>query len=283
LPLVKSPTMTPRKMAANRANAKKSTGPRTPEGQRRVMLNGLQHGGRSPALRTNLIKAGQSVDLFDWIHERVREEMPLAKPRVAEHLARRVWCGVSLDRSTSQGPKGSATHPSVTVVCGLDAVARRRPGDKATIHHDIDRSSNFVPPRRVKDSDSGPKQPAPADVLGPATPGNKGATARDRLARDCRLGDDGHAPTPRWRATAERPSDSPPDGSPIDGLRGTLEPTRSTVAPIRAHSLLGRKRATIKATMYCGIKQIRKLRSYRQEPPRSLRNTLIIKDISFRV
>jgi hypothetical protein len=105
LPLVKSPTMTPRKMAANRANATKSTGPRTPEGQRRVMLNGLRHGADSAAFRANLMKAGQNVELFDWIHKRVREEMPLAKPRVAEHLARRVWCGVSLDRSTSQGPK----------------------------------------------------------------------------------------------------------------------------------------------------------------------------------
>src|SRR5207237_8360223 len=33
-----------KKRAANRANAKKSTGPRTPEGKRRVSLNALTHG-----------------------------------------------------------------------------------------------------------------------------------------------------------------------------------------------------------------------------------------------
>jgi hypothetical protein len=104
LPLVKSPTMTPGKISANRANASKSTGPRTAQGQRHVMLNSLRHGGRSFAFRANLSKAGQDVELFDWIHERVREEMLAASPQVAERLARRVWCGLCLDRRTDQGP-----------------------------------------------------------------------------------------------------------------------------------------------------------------------------------
>jgi hypothetical protein len=46
--LRKSPTRTPAFLAANRANAKKSTGPRTPEGKARVALSQLRHGGRSP-------------------------------------------------------------------------------------------------------------------------------------------------------------------------------------------------------------------------------------------
>jgi hypothetical protein len=105
LPLVKSPTMTPRKIAANQANAQKSTGPRTADGWRRAMLNRLRHGARSRAFRANLLKAGQKVELFDWIHKRLREEMPHASARVTECLARRVWCGLCLDRSTGQGPK----------------------------------------------------------------------------------------------------------------------------------------------------------------------------------
>ena len=105
MPLVKSPTMTPRKMAANRANAQKSTGPRTAAGRRFAMLNRLRHGARSRAFRANLIKAGQNVELFDWIHRRVREEMPREDARGTECLARRVWCGLCLDRSTSQAPK----------------------------------------------------------------------------------------------------------------------------------------------------------------------------------
>jgi len=193
LPLVKSPTMTPRKMAANRANAKKSTGPQTPEGQRRVMLNGLRHGADSAAFRANLMKAGRNVELFDWIHKRVREEMPLAKPRVAEHLARRVWCGVSLDRSTSQGPKDPPpTQASLWCV----AWTPWRAGGLATKPRytmtSIDPRITYLPPR-VKNSDRGPEQPAPADVLGAATPRDKSPASRHCLAGDCRLGDESHA------------------------------------------------------------------------------------------
>jgi hypothetical protein len=37
-------TVTPKKLAANRANAKKSTGPRTPAGKSRSSMNALKHG-----------------------------------------------------------------------------------------------------------------------------------------------------------------------------------------------------------------------------------------------
>jgi hypothetical protein len=96
--------MTPRKISANRANARRSTGPRTEEGKRHMMLNGLRHGGFSQDFRANLIRAGYDVELFDWIHERVREEMLTASPRVAELVARRVWCGLCLHRRTDQRP-----------------------------------------------------------------------------------------------------------------------------------------------------------------------------------
>ena len=110
MPLVKSPTMTPRKISANRANASKSTGPRTVEGHRHVMLNSLQYGGRSRAFRTNLINAGLDVELFDWICERVRWEMLTSRPRVVEGLARRVWCRLCVVRNTGQRP--SESQPS---------------------------------------------------------------------------------------------------------------------------------------------------------------------------
>jgi hypothetical protein len=70
----------------------------------------------------------------------------------------------------------------------------------------------------VKDSDRRPKQPA-ADVLATATPGDKGAAARDRLARDCRLGDDGHAPTPHERSADRQSLPEPSEGSARAGLK----------------------------------------------------------------
>jgi hypothetical protein len=40
---IKTREVTPRMAAANRQNAQKSTGPRTPEGKQRVAYNALQH------------------------------------------------------------------------------------------------------------------------------------------------------------------------------------------------------------------------------------------------
>jgi len=64
MPLRRSPLLTPRSLAARRANALKSTGPRTPCGKARVSLNALKHGrsmgpaGRAPRFRERLLRAG---------------------------------------------------------------------------------------------------------------------------------------------------------------------------------------------------------------------------------
>ncbi|HWU40598.1 MAG TPA: hypothetical protein VN203_23375 [Candidatus Acidoferrum sp.] len=62
--LRKSPVRTPALLAANRANAQKSTGPRTPQGKSRVVLNALRHGRRSPNFLATLRKSGQGVEEF---------------------------------------------------------------------------------------------------------------------------------------------------------------------------------------------------------------------------
>lgn len=54
--LRKSPTMTPARLAANRRNARKSTGPRTARGKAQSRMNSLRSGGRSAHLR-NLVLA----------------------------------------------------------------------------------------------------------------------------------------------------------------------------------------------------------------------------------
>ena len=63
--LRKPPTLTPALLAANRRNAQRSTGPRTEEGKRRVILNGLKHGLRSRDFRESLVKSGEGTALVD--------------------------------------------------------------------------------------------------------------------------------------------------------------------------------------------------------------------------
>ncbi len=43
-----------KQVAANQANAHKSTGPRTEQGKRRVRLNGLKHGLRCSSFRESM-------------------------------------------------------------------------------------------------------------------------------------------------------------------------------------------------------------------------------------
>ena len=64
MPLRRSPQLTPGSLAARRANALKSTGPRTACGKARVSLNALKHGramgpaGHPARFRERLLKAG---------------------------------------------------------------------------------------------------------------------------------------------------------------------------------------------------------------------------------
>ena len=64
MPIRRSPLLTPRSLAARRANALKSTGPRTRCGKARVSFNALKHGhsigpaGRAPRFRERLLRAG---------------------------------------------------------------------------------------------------------------------------------------------------------------------------------------------------------------------------------
>ena len=109
------------------------------------MLNSLQHGGRSRPFHANLLKAGQDVELFDWIYERVRWGTLLPSPQVAEGLARRVWCDCVWFLKTDQRPLTVATLPSLSLVLGLDSVAPWRVCVRTTICREIDGEANVVP------------------------------------------------------------------------------------------------------------------------------------------
>ena len=104
--------MTPRKLAAVRANGRHSAGPRTCAGKDRSMLNALKHGQYSQAFRSNLLKAREDVALYDWIYARVCETFqPAGKQhwRECERLARKAWCALRRDRPQN----GEARRPVV--------------------------------------------------------------------------------------------------------------------------------------------------------------------------
>ena len=96
--LRKSPTRTPALLAANRANARRSTGPRTLEGKNRIVLNALKEGRHARHFTESLrrAKSKDHAELFEWILEQVRTAFRLhgwhQDDRQAERLAQRVWC-----------------------------------------------------------------------------------------------------------------------------------------------------------------------------------------------
>ena len=98
--LRKRPTVTPALLGANRANARKSTGPRSVEGKNRIVLNALKGGSHARNFRENLLRARSKEDaeLFQWILDQVRTAFRLhgwqEDDRKAERLAQRVWCAL---------------------------------------------------------------------------------------------------------------------------------------------------------------------------------------------
>lgn len=58
MPLRKSPLRTPALLAARRANARKSRGPKTFKAKARASLNALKHGRYAVHLRRKLLEAG---------------------------------------------------------------------------------------------------------------------------------------------------------------------------------------------------------------------------------
>jgi len=66
--LRKSPTRTPALLAANRANAQKCTGPRTPDGKARVALNALRDGLKARDLFFLLAKSRRALEEFSGLY-----------------------------------------------------------------------------------------------------------------------------------------------------------------------------------------------------------------------
>jgi hypothetical protein len=97
--LVKSPTMSDAKIAANQANSQKSTGPVTPEGLKRMRLGRLQHGLYVPDPREVLALLGEDPDDFDRYEKALLKKWPPSddfQEQWVRRIARKSW---RLDRS----------------------------------------------------------------------------------------------------------------------------------------------------------------------------------------
>jgi hypothetical protein len=95
--LRKSPLRTPALLAANRRNARKSTGPRTVRGRARVALNALKHGRYTRHLHQRLLRAGESdlAALYRGLRMvvfHVFVPLDVIQYRDCERMAAEVWC-----------------------------------------------------------------------------------------------------------------------------------------------------------------------------------------------
>jgi hypothetical protein len=122
--------VSPARLAANRLNARRSTGPRTPDGKRRSALNALRHGLYA---RVALLPAlGETA--ADWAAHRVAIRHALtpsgaAEEAVADRVAWVLWRQRRLALvSTGADPADLPPDPDAVTGGGVDSTVRPHPG-----------------------------------------------------------------------------------------------------------------------------------------------------------
>ena len=92
--LLKKSPISARQLAANRLNARQSTGPRTPEGKESSRFNGLKHGLCAQLFRRVMSELGEDPEEFDRFHTGLREAAEPAntlEAQLVEDLALLWW------------------------------------------------------------------------------------------------------------------------------------------------------------------------------------------------
>lgn len=151
--LRKVPCLTLASLAARRANALKSTGPRTDCGKARVALNPLKHGRRAAGLRDRLARAGYREDEALYCRIRARLYKALAPPGLApdpdldrqtDRLANSIWV-------FRQGLQ-SRQCERAKLECALESASRIarlcQPTKIVTFYYPYGNNTEFLPARR---------------------------------------------------------------------------------------------------------------------------------------
>ncbi len=134
--LVKSVTLTPAKLAANRANARRSTGPRTPQGQQRTRLNALKHGLCSRSFARTVVNSAEGQKKFQRGMVMLRLALVpagSAARKLTEKLARMMWT-----RSRGGGPNGRqpfflCSRRELALLANVSQICEWWYGDKAPL------------------------------------------------------------------------------------------------------------------------------------------------------
>jgi len=83
--------MTKKRLAANRKNALKSTGPRTPEGKRRASMNALKHGLRSVSLAVPILENPKDWEAHHDLVVRDLSPVGYLETVLSERMAALLW------------------------------------------------------------------------------------------------------------------------------------------------------------------------------------------------
>jgi hypothetical protein len=115
--LTKKPTMTKKRIAANKANGKLSHGPATPEGRERIRAAHIRHGFYSQAEAVALACLGEDPADLERLRKNLHDglQLPSAlREELAEHLAQVVWRWKRAGRSQEGFALRLAKHANLT-------------------------------------------------------------------------------------------------------------------------------------------------------------------------
>jgi len=165
--LRKPPTRTDAFLAANRRNALKCTGPRTPEGKARSSLNNLKHGRYAQRLPETLETAGMQSGAA--LYNQIRSEITATfKPKdqvevkQVERVTRIVWCLAWRTGVLASKPQSALFHShSQSLSRSLLLICMKNHWLRIGMVYWVQRKRYWTMKRLYRDFVSGQRSPVP--------------------------------------------------------------------------------------------------------------------------